>query len=149
MRIGEAIALGRDDVDLERWRDHDPRGQVRPRTAGAAAPDGDRGAAPIRGRARPAVPPAASAAFFLSGAGTALDRSGVEKVPPQDHHRAGHPHRDRAPAGHDLRHSFAVADPDPLARAGMDVDERIGVLSTYLGQSPRPTPTGTCQPPRS
>ncbi|HEX9497204.1 MAG TPA: integrase [Mycobacterium sp.] len=48
LRLGEAIGLQRDDVDLVAG---DPAGEVRPLPAGAAAPDDHRGAAPLRGQA--------------------------------------------------------------------------------------------------
>jgi integrase len=37
------------------------------------------------------------------------------------------------PRAHDLRHSLAVASLIAWLRAGVNVDEHIAVLSTYLG----------------
>ena len=103
--------------------------------AGAAAPHDQRGAAPLRHRARPPVPE------------TAIEqRSSVSSR--RHHARAQRAWRDLCaaittavgvrtdtvhPRVHDLRHSFAVGTLIGWQRSGVDVDEHIAALSTYLG----------------
>ena len=90
-----------------------------------------------------------SAAFFLSGAGTRLDRSGVGATFRKITAGLGIRTTIVRPRVHDLRHSFAVQTLIRWQRAGLNVDERIGVLSTYLGHVAPAEPTGTCQPHRN
>ena len=52
MRVGEAVGLDRDDVDLQAGVHHDPPREVRPHQAGSAAPDGHRSLVALR---RPSV----------------------------------------------------------------------------------------------
>jgi integrase len=133
MRVGEAIGLGRDDVDLR-------TGLVTIRQAKFD-----------RVRLVPLHPTAIEAlsvyaaerdhlcprrrcdAFFISTAGTALSRSAVDKTLRGITTAMGLRTDTVRPRAHDLRHSFAV---DTLIRwyqSGLDVDEHIAVLSTYLG----------------
>jgi integrase/recombinase XerD len=83
-----------------------------------------------RDRLRPRAP---SKAFFLSSAGTRLDRSSREQDAQEDHDLDRHPHRDRPPRAHDLRHSFAVDTLIRWQRSGLNIEENIATLSTYLG----------------
>jgi integrase len=133
MRLGEAIGLRRDDVDLR-------AGLVTIRQAKFD-----------RVRLVPLHPTAIEAlsvyaaerdhlcprrrcdAFFISTAGTALSRSAVDKTLRGITTAMGLRTDTVRPRAHDLRHSFAV---DTLIRwyqSGLDVDEHIAVLSTYLG----------------
>jgi len=70
---------------------------------------------------------------LLSGIGTRLDRSAAAKTLRTLTTALGlrtdtvHPH------AHELRHSFAVSTLTEWQRSGAQVDERIAVLSTYLG----------------
>ena len=82
MRLGEAIGLDRDDVDFEARASSR---SVRPSsTASRLVPLHADATAALRAlcdRARPALPQApARSAFFVSSAGTPLDRSGVAKT---------------------------------------------------------------------
>jgi integrase/recombinase XerD len=74
-----------------------------------------------------------SAAFFLSGAGTRLDRSSVGATLRKITTDLGLRSATVRPRVHDLRHSFAVQTLIRWQRAGVNIDERIGALSTYLG----------------
>jgi integrase/recombinase XerD len=108
MRVGEAVDLDRDDVDLQ-------AGVITIRHAKFDRP---------RPRAR---------VFFVSAAGTRLDRSGVAKTLRKITTSLGMRTETVHPRAHDLRHSFAV---DTLIRwqhSGLSVDEHIATLSTYLG----------------
>ena len=133
MRVGEAVGLDRDDVDLRagvitiRHAKFD-----RPRlvplhptvTEALSRYAAERDRLCPRPRAR---------AFFVSSAGTRLDRSGVAKTLRKITTSLGMRTESVHPRAHDLRHSFAV---DTLIRwqhSGLSVDEHIATLSTYLG----------------
>ena len=133
MRVGEAVGLDRDDVDLRagvitiRHAKFD-----RPRlvplhptvTEALSRYAAERDRLCPRPRAR---------AFFVSCAGTRLDRSGVAKTLRKITTSLGMRTETVHPRAHDLRHSFAV---DTLIRwqhSGLSVDEHIATLSTYLG----------------
>ena len=133
MRVGEAVGLDRDDVDLQagvitiRHAKFD-----RPRlvplhptvTEALSRYAAERDRLCPRPRAR---------AFFVSSVGTRLDRSGVGKTLRQITTSLGMRTESAHPRAHDLRHSFAV---DTLIRwqhSGLSVDEHIATLSTYLG----------------
>lgn len=134
MRIGEVIALDRDDVDLAagvlvvrfgKFR----RSREIPlhETAVSALRDYAR----LRDRSMSRV---RSPSFFLSSKGTRLFYSNVhyefhdlvrsEIVPSSGHAR---------PRVHDLRHTFAVRTLVGWYRDGLDVDALMPRLSTYLG----------------
>ena len=133
MRVGEAVGLDRDDVDLQagvitiRHAKFD-----RPRlvplhptvTEALSRYAAERDRLCPRPRAR---------AFFVSSAGTRLDRSGVGKTLRKITTSLGMRTETVHPRAHDLRHSFAV---DTLIRwqhSGLSVDEHLAALSTYLG----------------
>lgn len=133
MRIGEAVGLQRDDVDLragvitireakfDRWR----LVPLHPTVAEALsryAAERDR-----------LCPRPRSSAFFISSTGSALNRSGVGKTLRQITTTMGTRTETVHPRVHDLRHSFAVRTLIEWQRCGVSVDERIAVLSTYLG----------------
>jgi integrase len=140
MRVGEAIALQRDDVDLgngvitirQAKFDRSRLVPLHPTTTDALcryAAERDR-----------LCPRPRSSAFFLSGAGTALDRSGVGKTFRKITTAIGVRTATVHPRVHDLRHSFAVQVLIAWQRAEVNVDEHIAVLSTYLGHV---SPAGT------
>jgi len=133
MRLGEAIGLERDDVDLQagvitiRHAKFD-RSRLVPLHPTATAALSRYAAQRDRLCPRPR-----SKAFFLSGAGTRLDRSGVDKALRTITTAIGIRTATVHPRAHDLRHSFAVATLIRWLRSGTNVDEHIAVLSTYLG----------------
>ncbi len=137
MRVGEAIALQRADVDLGEGvitisEQIAKRGRARliplhPSTVDAL----DRYAA-ARGRL---CPKPRSSAFFLSGAGTPIDRSSVSKTLGKITTALGLRTASVHPRIHDLRHSFAVNTLIGWQRSGGRTDERIIALSTYLGHA--------------
>ena len=71
--------------------------------------------------------------FFLSAAGTRIDRSAVSKTLRKITTALGLRTETVHPRAHDLRHSFAVSTLIGWQRAGVQIDERIAALSTYLG----------------
>ncbi len=133
MRIGEAVGLQRNDVDLGagvitiRHAKFD-RSRLVPLHATVTealqryATDRDRLCVKPR-----------SEAFFVSSVGTELNRSGVGKTLRLITTAMGIRTETVHPRVHDLRHSFAVRTLIEWQRCGVNINERISVLSTYLG----------------
>lgn len=76
-------------------------------------------------------------AFFLSETGTRLTPSSLGRTFVRISHAIGlrGPNDSRGPRLHDLRHSFAVKTLVEWYRAGVDVEQRMPVLATYLGHA--------------
>jgi integrase len=133
MRLGEAVGLQRRDVDLAagvitiREAKHD-RSRLVPLHRSTA-----QALARYVARRDRLCPRPRSTAFFLSRAGTALERSAVDKTLRNITTSLGIRTATVHPRAHDLRHSFAVATLIGWLRSGVSVDERMAVLSTYLG----------------
>ncbi len=135
MRLGEALALQPGDVDLENGVITIRRETVKlerarlvplhPTTVGALERYAD-------SRAR-LCPAPRSDTFFLSSVGTRLDRSAVAKTLRALTTTLGLRTDTVHPTAHQLRHSFAVSTLIDWQRCGVRIDERIAVLSTYLG----------------
>jgi len=133
MRIGEAIGLERDDVELgagiitirEAKFDRSRLVPLHPSTTAAMSR--------YSKRRDSLCPRPRSTAFFLSGAGTRLERSSVDKVLREVTISMGICTATVRPRAHDLRHSLAVATLIGWLRGGVNVDENMAVLSTYLG----------------
>jgi integrase len=133
MRVGEAVGLDRDDVDLRagvitiRHAKFDrtrlvPLHPTVTEALSRYATERDRLCPRPRARA-----------FFVSSAGTRLDRSSVGKTLRQITTSLGMRTEFVHPRAHDLRHSFAVDTLIRWQRCGLSVDEHIATLSTYLG----------------
>ncbi len=135
MRVGEAINLDRDDVDLDEGVLIVRQGKfgksrelvLHPSTVTAL-----RDYAELRDRTRPWT---WTPAWFISSSGSRLNYKNV-------HHRfhqltlaAGLGPRSATcrPRIHDLRHAFAVTTLLGWYRSGVDVQARLPLLSTYLG----------------
>ena len=133
MRIGEAIALGREDVDLDTGlitihkAKHD-RARLVP--LHLTATEALRRYASERDRL---CPTPRSRAFFLSSAGTPVLAVGLRQVFREITARIGVRTQDVRPRVHDLRHRFAVQTLIDWQRSGVNIDEQIATLSTYLG----------------
>jgi len=135
MRVGEIVRLDRDDVDLDdaivtiRNTKFGKSRQVpvHPTTAEALL-----GYARRRDERRPKPK---SPSFFTSSIGTRLLRDNISTVFPRLVRAAGlaAPPGRRQPRAHDLRHTFAVRCVIGWYRAGLDVHQRLPLLSTYLG----------------
>lgn len=135
MRVGEAIRLDRSDVDLAHGVltvRQTKFGKTRelPLDASTARALG----AYLRLCAR-LCPEPASDALLVSPAGTRLLYTNVCATFLKLVERAGldRPTAGRRPRLHDLRHSFAVRTLLDWYRAGVDVQPRLPLLSTYLG----------------
>ena len=140
MRLGEAIGLHRTDVDLDtavitiRHAKFD-RSRIVPLHPTVTA------ALRYYANARDQLcPQPRSGAFFLSSRGDTLNRSQVDKTLRQLTTAIGIRTATAHPRAHDLRHSFAVHTLIRWMEAGVNVDEHIAVLSTYLGHV---SPAGT------
>jgi integrase/recombinase XerD len=135
LRIGEACRLDRDDVDLDTGvltvRDSKfGKSRIVPvhRTT--------LGALRIYDARRDQLCPATvSPAFFVSTRGTRLDAHNTSHTFAELLAVAGISASAgaRRPRLHDLRHSFTVATLLDWYRAGVDVQTRLPLLSTYLG----------------
>lgn len=133
MRVGEAIELRRDDVDLDaavitiRVAKFD-RARLVPLHRSVS--DALHHYAAERDRL---CPTPRSTAFFISTTGTPLGRSAVAKTLREITIDIGVCTDTVRPRTHDLRHSFAVQTLIDWQRSGVRVDEQIAVLSTFLG----------------
>jgi integrase/recombinase XerD len=140
IRLGEALALTRGDVDLtgglltirEAKFGHTRLVPLHPTVTDALADYAD-------GRDR-LCPRQRSNTFFVSSVGTALLHNGVHHTFNQLTTGLGLRTATVKPRVHDLRHSFAVRTLIDWLRAGVDIDTRMPVLSTYLGHV---NPAGT------
>jgi integrase/recombinase XerD len=150
MRVGEALALERDDVDLG-TEVITIRAQVAKLERARLIPlhptttDALRRYTTERERL---CPRPRSTTFFISSAGTALDRSGVGKTLRQITTALGLRSQTVHPRAKDLRHAFAVRTLIDWQRSD-DVAPRIATLSTYLGHVSPARLTGICRPPQS
>lgn len=140
MRLGEAIGLKREDVNLAEGVltitvakfDRARLVPLHPSTTAALT-------SYTHCRDRLCPMPRAGA-FFLSPAGTGLSTSGVEHTFNDITTGIGLRTATARPRIHDLRHSFAVQTLIDWHRAGADVGASMAVLSTYLGHV---SPAGT------
>jgi integrase len=135
MRVGEALALEPGDVDLEEGvitiRQETAKLErarlvpLHPTAVQALRRYGD-------ARAR-LCPRPRSRALFLSASGARIDRSEASKTLRKITTALGLRTEAVHPRAHDLRHSFALSTLLDWQRTGVRIDERIAVLSTYLG----------------
>jgi len=133
MRVGEAIGLARNDVDLDAGLITITDGKfgrsrlvpLHPTTTTALRSytvSRDR----LGSNRRPA-------SFFVSSIGTPLNYSAVRKTFIELTTATGLRTPTARPRVHDLRHSFTVRTLLNWHRAGLDVGSRMAMLSTYLG----------------
>lgn len=135
MRVGEAVRLDHDDVDLDEGLltiRNTKFGKSRqlplhPTSVAAVAAYARRR---DERRPRPKTP-----SFFTSTIGTRLLRDNVSTVFPRLVRDTGltSPNRLRPPRLHDMRHSFAVRSVIGWYQQGFDVERRLPLLSTWLG----------------
>lgn len=145
MRVSEAVALDRADVDL-----HDGILTIR-RTKGGKSRlvplhDSTRNALHAYASKRDQIVPAArDRGFFVAEAGTRVtgcstryafalvsQKIGLRPLARVTKHGRG---RGRGPRLHDLRHRFAVRTLIDWYRAGRDVERELPKLATYLGHT--------------
>ena len=135
LRVGEAIALERRDVDLARRRltvrqTKFNRSRRLPLLPSVVAALGTYAHERDRSGPRPKAPN-----FFLSMRGTALLYASVRDVFATLARRAGIQARSAScrPRLHGLRHSFAVRSLTEWYRDGVDVAARLPLLAAWLG----------------
>jgi integrase len=142
LRVGEACRLSNDDVDLNAALLTVTRSKF---GKARLVPLHDSSVAALRAYAtrRDRLCPRPTAhTFFVSAAGTAVSAANPSKVFARLLNASGvtAPVGRRRPRLHDLRHSFAVATLLDWYQAGLDVQARLPLLSTYLGHvSPKST----------
>ena len=136
MRLGEAVRLDCDHIDWDEgivtvWNSKFRKSRAVPLHPSSL--DALRRYAQLREQC---FPRPSSPSFFLSTTGTRLDARGIHKLFPGLVHKAGleQPGR-RRPRLHDLRHRFAMRTLLGWYRAGVDVEARMPLLSTFLGHS--------------
>jgi len=135
MRVGEAIALDRDDLDTRGGLlvvRHGKFNKSRELVLHPSTIDALRGYLRRRDQLHPSP---ASPALFISSAGTRLLYCNVHWTFHRLVQLAGLTPRSAAcrPRIHDLRHSFAVASMLDAYAAGEDGQARLTLISTYLG----------------
>jgi integrase len=135
IRVGEAIALNRGDVDLASGRlvvRHGKFGKTRELALHPTTVDALRRYQRLCDRIAPAT---GTSAVFVSTAGTRLIYCNVHNAFHRLVRLAGLPPRSAScrPRIHDVRHSFAVAAMLDAYAAGEDGQTRLTLLSTWLG----------------
>lgn len=137
MRIGEAVALDREDIDWEQGLLTIRRGK---RGSSRQLPLHPSTMAALEQYAKQrdaAGPDPKTSSFFVSTTGTRLIASNATKVFATLCREIGlEPRSARCrPRLHDLRHTFAVTTLLQWYRDGLDVAPRLPLLSTYLGHT--------------
>jgi integrase len=135
IRIGEAIGLNRDHVDLAASRllvRHGKFGKARELAVHPTTVNALRRYQRLRDRAAPAT---GTSAFLVSTAGTRLIYCNVHNTFHRLVRLAGLTPRSSScrPRIHDLRHTFAVRAMLDAYAAGQDGQTRLTLLSTWLG----------------
>ncbi len=141
MRVGEALQLDEEDVD---WRQavltvrHSKFGKSRLVPVHRSTTAALQGYTQIRDHLRPRRQ---SPSFFVSRVGTRVIHQDFHHVFLRLVRLSGIDRGlSRRPRLHDLRHTFAVRTLRDWYRAGVDVEQRLPWLSTYLGHA---CPTAT------
>ena len=136
MRLGEAVRLDWDHIDWDEgiltvWNSKFRKSRavpLHPSTLGAL-----QRYAQLRDKC---FPHPKSPSFFVSTIGTRLDPRVIHKLFPRLVRKAGLEESGRRrPRLHDLRHRFAVRTLLGWYRAGVNVEARMPLLSTFLGHS--------------
>jgi integrase/recombinase XerD len=135
IRPGEALALGRQDVDLRHGVLHVRAGKQKKQRE---VPLHESTTSALREYARQRdarFPTPSTPAFFISARGRRMARGELNQTFTKLIREVGLEGRGvRArPRPHDLRHAFAVRTLLEWQRAGEDIDRRMPLLSTYLG----------------
>jgi len=133
MRMGEAIALDDDDVDLRSGVLTIRKGKFdKTREIPVHATTVD-ALASYRKKRRRRAPPRNEPSFFVSTAGTRLFQQNVDEQFIKLVFAVGLDRRRPRPHIHDLRHTFAIRTVIAWHRAEEDVEAQLPLLSTYLG----------------
>lgn len=133
LRIGEAIGLSKDDVDLDAGvlmvrESKNCRSRLVPMHPSTTAM-----MKMYRQSCDEWFPSSRSQSFFLSNSGSILRDSGIRATFVKLTTSIGLRTETVHPRIHDLRHSFAVHTLIDWQRSGVDIGSQITKLSTYLG----------------
>jgi integrase/recombinase XerD len=132
LRLGEALGLDRADVDLDGGALHVRAGQTKQREVPLhpTTTEALENYARLRDRR-----PHSSKAFFITAPGRRLTHRAFYETFPRLRNQAGLDGRGERGhvRAHDLRHTFAVRTLLDWHQAGVDIDTRLPLLSTYLG----------------
>jgi len=137
LRISEAIALERQDVDLQ-------QGVLTIRTSKFGksrlvplAPSTQRALAQYVSRRERILGKLITPAFLVNECGRSLESSNVRRTFYRCARQSGlrGAHDSHGPRLHDFRHRFAIETLVRWYRAGEDVERRLPILSTYLGHA--------------
>lgn len=133
LRIGEAIGLSKDDVDLDAGvltvrKSKNGRSRLVPMHPSTTAM-----MKTYRQSCDRWFPASRSQSFFLSNSGGALNDSRIRSTFVKLTTSIGLRTETVHPRIHDLRHSFAVHTLIGWQRSGVDIGSQITKLSTYLG----------------
>lgn len=140
MRVGEALALARDDVDLTAGLITIGEGKFGRSRLVPLHPSATDQLRHYAARRDELCPKPRSRAFFLSSIGTTLGYSNVRDTFVKLTTAIGLRTATVRPRMHDLRHGFAVNTLIRWQRSGTEVAERMPTLSDYLGHV---NPAGT------
>ncbi len=137
MRIGELLALDRDDLDLQQGvltvtKSKFNKTRLIPLHESTVRKLG----AYVR-RRNTSLPPAKSSAFFVSECGERLNCCAVRHIFIRVSRLIGlrEATDSHGPRLHDLRHTFAVRTLINWHRSGVNVEQRLPLLSAYLGHA--------------
>jgi len=137
LRISEALALARQDVDL-----HEGLLTIRHSKFGKSRlvplhRSTQRVLAQYAKRRDQKLASNATVSFLVSDRGRPLESSTVRRTFYQLSHHTGlrRPADHHGPRLHDFRHRFAVQTLVEWYRSGQDVERRLPILSTYLGHA--------------
>lgn len=135
MRVGEAIALDRGDIDLSAARLTVRFGKFGKSRELALHPSTAKALAGYQRQRDQLAPATGTPAFFVSVAGTRLIYCNVQHAFGRLVRLAGLGPRSAScrPRIHDLRHTFAVRSMLDAYAAGQDGQTRLSLISTWLG----------------
>jgi integrase/recombinase XerD len=142
LRLGEAIGLDRDDVDARHGLLRVINSKFGKSREVPLHESAMRALDAYSRRRDQLCPPPADDAFFVSTAGTRLQRPHIHRVFSRLKREVGLAPRSPGCRArlHDMRHRFAVNTLIDWHREGVDVHARLPLLSTYMGHAePRDT----------
>jgi site-specific recombinase XerD len=137
MRVGEILALDHDDVDLQQGLLTVTKSKFNKTRLVPLHESTMRKLKAYARRRNTLQPPANASAFFVSECGARLDRCAVRHIFIRVSRQIGlrKATDSHGPRLHDLRHTFAVRTLINWYRAGLNVEQRLPLLSAYLGHA--------------
>jgi integrase len=133
MRVSEAVALTRQDVDLSAGVLLIAKTKFRKSRLVPLHPSAVTALRRYTERRNAQHPYTTCRAFFINQHGRALRKRRVDDGFHEIRHRLGFTGEHRRPRIHDLRHTFIVRRVLEWYRAGVNVDAKMAALATYVG----------------